>query len=333
MSLDLAWARSAVRPGAWIGQVDVVPLPGFDRRELGRLLVVTEACEQFSGGSADLDEAIAFAIDRARSGCLCAPTTLETYARIWRGFARFARNAVGVTTVSGVAPSGVIPRFLAAQLPGGASPSGRTVALRKSALQFLFRLLRDIGLLDHDPLMDVTLPPRGTTNVRPLTTAEVERCRAAAPATLLATREPAAWALLETGASTGEIGNVRHCHLDLDQGVVRVVGDPGVPRLVPLSPWGVTHLRRMVGASEDWVLVGARASVHDARRTRATELARNVMRRAGVTGPGVGARSLTAWAGQQVLEETGDIRAVARRLGFSSLDVTADLIGDRWADG
>ena len=57
------------------------------------------------------------------------------------------------------------------------------------------------------------------------------------------------------------------------------------------------------------------------------------MRRAGVSGPDVTARSVTAWAGWQVLEQTGRIEDVAKRLGPASLDNAAALLGYQWADG
>lgn len=192
-------------------------------------------------------------------------------------------------------------------------------------------MLRDNGLAHHDPTLDVQLPDKKRGAVRPLTTEEVELCRAAAPATLVATREPAAWALLETGGSTSEIGNVRFRDLDLDSGVALLGARTEVERIVPLSAWGANQLRRcQVPSLDSWVLVGTHDADRNGRRTRATELARNVIRRAGVAGPEVGARSVTAWVGAQVLAETGRIEAAARRLGFASLDATSRLIGHDW---
>lgn len=336
LSLDLAWP---VRPWTRLdltgtdcaGRAVALVLPGFDRRPLGRLIVLAEAGDGFARGSANLDEAVEFAIDRARAAQLFKPGTLDVYGETWRRFAKYARNAAGVTTVAEMVRSGVARRYLVAPVAGGAQPKARTVESRGSALGTLFRILRDVGLLDADPLLDVRPPPRRVTEtVRPLTTAEVERCRAAAPGTLVATREPAAWALMETGASTGEIGNVRHRDLSLEAAIVRVGVDTRVERSIPLSAWAVTHLRRVHASPDEWVLVGSFTSSHDSRRTRATEMVRVVMGRAGVWGPDVSARSITAWAGRQVFEQTGSIGAAARRLGFASLDATAALIGYRW---
>lgn len=302
---------------------------------MGRLIALAEATELFAeDSSVTLNEAVAFAHDRAGRSVVLAPSSLETFARIWHGFARFAQLACEVSTVADV-DAAVVERFLAAPTPGHRSPSAATRQLRRSALRFLFRMLRDAGLARHDPTLDVTVPVKEARSVRPLTTAEVERCRLAAPNTLLATREPAAWALLETGGSSAELGNVRFCDLDLSAGSVVLGFATDRERIAPLSPWAVGQLCRRIAPedSTSWVLVGAPSSDHNGRRTRASELARNVMRRAGVTGPNVSARSVTAWAGWQVLDETGRIEDVARRLGMASLDNTAALLGYRWDDG
>jgi hypothetical protein len=57
-----------------------------------------------------------------------------------------------------------------------------------------------------------------------------------------------------------------------------------------------------------------------------------VLVRAGLAGePDVRPLSVTAWAGRRILEETGRIEQVARRLGMRSLDRAARLICFEWA--
>jgi integrase/recombinase XerC len=196
-----------------------------------------------------------------------------------------------------------------------------------------FRVLRDAGLLVHDPTVDVELPQRSSPSCQPLTDVEVERCRAASRSAITATREPLAWALLETGISTTEAGSVRWRDVDLVRGTLSVEAGAGLARVVPLSAWGHAQLKRANGEGNDWVLVGSAMADGDSRRTRATELVRNVLRRAGIDGKGVSARSLTAWAGCREFAETGSIEAVARLLGFNSLDATAAFIGHDWKSG
>ncbi|MCU1497281.1 MAG: integrase [Acidimicrobiales bacterium] len=307
----------------------LVALPGFERCGLGQLVALAESADLLGAGPVPLDQAVAFAIDRTASAGLIAPASLATFARTWRGFARFARLACDAPDVPSV-DSTVVARFMRAPTATKRAPSPATQQLRRTALRFLFRLLRDNGLANADPTLDLDLPGRPSPNVRPLTTAEVERCRLAAAGTLTATREPAAWALLETGGSAAEAGTVRFCDLRLDVGMVVLGHDTSAERPAPLSAWGVAQLRRREGQASEWVLVGSAMAGYNARRTRASELVRNAMRRAGVTGPGISARSVTAWAGACVLTETGRIEDVARRLGMGSLDVAAALIDHQW---
>src|SRR5882672_445465 len=52
---------------------------------------------------------------------------------------------------------------------GPQRPSVATMHLRRSALRLYFRTLRQIGLYDGDPTIDLVLPPRSCLAVRPLT--------------------------------------------------------------------------------------------------------------------------------------------------------------------
>ena len=57
----------------------------------------------------------------------------------------------------------------------------------------------------------------------------------------------------------------------------------------------------------------------------------DVLARAGLAAePDVRPLSVVAWAGRQILDETGRIDDVARRLGMRSLDRAAQLIGFDW---
>ena len=57
----------------------------------------------------------------------------------------------------------------------------------------------------------------------------------------------------------------------------------------------------------------------------------DVLRRAGLAEePDVRPASVAAWAGAQILAETGRIEVVARRLGMASLDRTARFVGFDW---
>jgi integrase/recombinase XerC len=57
----------------------------------------------------------------------------------------------------------------------------------------------------------------------------------------------------------------------------------------------------------------------------------DILRRAGLADDAqVRPRSITAWLGRSVFDETGSIDVVAQRLGLRSLDRAAALIGWEW---
>ena len=59
----------------------------------------------------------------------------------------------------------------------------------------------------------------------------------------------------------------------------------------------------------------------------------DVLRRAGLAEePDVRPASIVAWAGRRILEETGRIDEVARRLGMRSLDRAARFIDWSWSE-
>jgi integrase/recombinase XerC len=289
---------------------------------LGRLVLVTAELRQ----EVTLTEAAEFVAQRCAAEALLAEPSLRSFERIWRGFARFTLRVFDIEQVEEVDHSHV-RRYLVAPSVTGADPGLATQHNRRTALRFMFRILREIGLASFDPTLDVELPPRRARTIRPLTSAEVKRCEFAAGATLLATREPAAWALAEAGGTMAEIGSVLFADIDLRRGSV-IVGQ----RTVPLTDWGLAQLeRRSEAVDHRWVLVASPDSSPDSRRVRATELVRNVMRRAGIGGSDVSVRSVAAWTGTGAFAE-GGIEEVARRLGLNSLDAAARLVGHHWAD-
>jgi site-specific recombinase XerD len=226
--------------------------------------------------------------------------------------------------------------FVNARNAAGCSPSGSTVKWRRSALRLLFRIWRDLGIHVADPTMDLAVPRGAARRYRPLSDDEVELCRWATFESGGATRRPVAWALAEAGACSGQIPGVRAGDVDLDASTVRLRGDAKTDsRTVPLTDWGRLQLARRITArgSISGSLVYDGTAGLPAARSSASNALSHVLRRAGLGNDlGVGPRSITAWVGRCVFDETGDIAAVARRLGMRSLDGAAALIGWDWHD-
>lgn len=307
-------------------------LPGVRRAMLGGLAWVADVTEQARRERVRIAEAVAFVQGRAAELGLLSPASLEMYAAIWRGFARHAELASGCDTLDSI-DERAVRRFLGAPTRTGGSPSNATRQLRRTALRHLFRILRDAGLMDRDPSLDVVVPPRRDRGVRPLGSDEVTRCRAAALATILSRREPLAWALAESGALLSELVDVNWSAVDTSAKALRLGGSRTAPRTVPLTPWASSQLDRLRTNDDSpasGVLGFPSSASSSGRRAQLTQVLQRTMRRAGVAGPGVSPRSIAGWVGAERLERTGRIDVVAVHLGLGSLDAAAALVGLDW---
>lgn len=203
-------------------------------------------------------------------------------------------------------------------------------------LRVLFRVARLQLGFDADPTMDVVLPPRSGLVARPLTNDEVALGRSFALHTLVATRQPAAWALGEATATTAELPHIVVGDLDLDCSNGPRVWLHGSrkrdERWGYLDDWGALQLQRRASALRGTDRLIYQGSNNEADGQRSCCLAiTETLTRTGLAGePDVRPSSLVAWAGRVVFEETDRIEEVARRLGVRSLDAAARFIAFDW---
>jgi site-specific recombinase XerC len=220
---------------------------------------------------------------------------------------------------------------------GPRRPATATMHLRRSALRLYFQTLRQLGLFEGDPTIDLVLPPRSCLGVRPLTDDEIVVCRSYSLQTLTATRQPAAWALAEATARTSEIHHILVSDLDFTNSRVWIHGSSKAEsRWGTLSEWGAIQLARRVGSLKN-VLTDDPAVAYEGRGSEESGQVSSciaiaeTLTRAGIgKEPDVRPGSVVAWAGRKVFEETGSIEEVARRLGIRSLDRAARFIGWGW---
>jgi integrase len=213
-------------------------------------------------------------------------------------------------------------------------PSIATMHLRRSALRFAFRQARQLSLVDHDPCVDLALPPRSGLSARPLTDDEVAVCRSYSLTSLTNTRTPAAWALAEATARTAEIPHIRVRDLDLNHGRVWLHGGTRtLKRWALLTRWGIVQLERRVAALDgiDAPLVYAANGSPASGQASSCIAVSDTLVRAGL-GDEHDLRpvSVAAWAGRSLLDQTGRIDAVARLLGVRSLDRAARIVAWDW---
>ncbi len=191
-----------------------------------------------------------------------------------------------------------------------AEPASATMHLRRSAVRLLFRLARDVGLTVGDPTLDLELPPRARRHVRPLTDAEIIRCRSASLHTSTETRLPAAWAFAEATARTSELPLIVTSDVDLASSRVWIHGASRTePRHGFLTAWGVQQVRRRLD-SPGRVLDEGRPIVYEGDGGGASGQASCcaaiawTMRRAGLAGDAaVRPTSVAAWAGRRLHDE------------------------------
>jgi integrase/recombinase XerC len=277
------------------------------------------------------------AIDRAcreLSPLALSPQTARAMSKAWHRLGRYTTSAVGAQATDDLSVE-VVTRFVYARHGDGSEPSVAAMHWRRSAVRLLFRIWRDIGLAGGDPTLDLWLPARASMSCRPLSDDDVALCRWASLSNAGETRLAVVWALAEAGATTGEIPFVRARDVDANRQSVWLGGTAkSAPRTAALTEWGATQIgRRLARAAVDpsaFIAYGGTAGPASGQASVSGAIG-DILRRAGLHGEqGVKPRSVTAWAGQRIFDETGRIDAVARQLGLRSLDRAATLIGWDW---
>jgi hypothetical protein len=283
----------------------------------------------------DLEAAVQTAVDGLMLEWVSAAQA-KRIATILRSFVRFCRRGHGLDHLAQVSPE-IAAAFVNARTADGRIATVPTLHLRRTALRLLFRSARHLGQPVGDPTLDLRLPPRAQLATRPLVDDEVSLCRASAAWSLNDRRRAAAWALAEATCRSVEIGLITRGDVNLaEQRVWIHGGQTTADRWGHLTEWGCTQLSRRLAAIDDGP---DQPVVYEGRDGAATGqissciAVRDVLIRAGFgKEPGVRPASVAGWAGRQILEETGRIDEVARRLGMGNLDRTARFIGWSWRD-
>jgi integrase len=285
----------------------------------------TEAWEGVSASIAGAIERSPSLSDQTRPRFVAATDRFFSFCR--RGFA-----VHGLAEVT----SEIARAFVVAPVEDR-DPSVATMHLRRSVVRFVFRQARGLGLVDHDPCVDLVLPPRSGLVARPLADDEIAVCRSYSLTSLTNTRTPAAWALAEATARTAEIPHIRVSDVDLGNRRVRLHGSPRtIERWAPLTPWGVPQLARRVATLDGFdapLVYAAKGSAESGQASSCIAVSDTLVRAGLGREPDLRPISVAAWAGRSLLDRTGRIDAVARLLGVRSLDRAARIVGWDWSHG
>jgi integrase len=266
------------------------------------------------------------------------PFSVESAARLadlMGRFASFAERGCDIGVASAVTGS-VVEGFVRARSADGSVPAVATMHIRRATVRLLFAEGRRLGLVTHDPTLDIVLPPRSSLRARPLTDDEVVLCRSYSIRTFTETRQPAAWALSEATARSAELARIRVRDLDLERSRVWIPGSSKTDaRWGALSDWGQVQVERrlrawrVVDLDAPLVYVGAAKGV-SATSSASTAIA-DTLRRAGLHQEAdVRPASVAAWAGAKALADGKPVEQVALMLGIRSLDRAAAFIGFEW---
>ena len=218
--------------------------------------------------------------------------------------------------------------FIAWRVHAGARP--RSTARQLSSFRRFFRYLVREGLIQEDPTAQIAMPKIGRSLPKSLTEEEVESLLAA-PAVRdpLGSRDRTMLEVLyATGLRVSELVNLRYEQINLNQGVIRILGKGNRERLIPLGDEAVRWLTEFVHGARDEILLERQTDYlfptrRGDRMTRQAfwHIIKRYARKAGI-GKGLSPHTLRHAFATHLLNHGADLRVVQILLGHSDLSTT-----------
>jgi integrase/recombinase XerD len=218
--------------------------------------------------------------------------------------------------------------YLQQRVEQGAKP--RSSARLLSSIRRFYRFLVRERLLSEDPSARIDAPKLGRSLPKSLTEEEVEALLAAPdPGNLLGMRDRAMLEVLyASGLRVSELVGLTLSQLNLQQGLVKVIGKGNKERLVPLGEealgWVERYLREarglLLGASQSDVLFPSRRGSAMTRQAF-WQLIKRYALQAGISKP-LSPHTLRHAFATHLLNHGADLRVVQLLLGHSSLSTT-----------
>ena len=136
--------------------------------------------------------------------------------------------------------------FIAARVEGGSRP--RSTARQLSSFRRFYRFMLREGLTSVDPTAQIAMPKIGRSLPKSLSEAEVDALlEAPTVADPLGHRDRTMLEVLyATGLRVSELVSLKHNQVNLNQGVMRVVGKGNRERLIPLGEEAVGWLQQFM---------------------------------------------------------------------------------------
>lgn len=218
---------------------------------------------------------------------------------------------------------------LAAEIQQGKSP--RSLSRYLSAYRQFFRWLVREGKISSDPVALIESPKTGRGLPKALTEAQVESLLAAPDTdTSLGLRDKAMLELMyATGLRVSELVGLQLSNINLNQGVVRVMGKGQKERLVPIGDEAYESLKSYLSASRPSLLQGQQTdSVFvTTRKSGMTRQAfwymvRRYADQCGIARNRLSPHTLRHSFATHLLNHGADLRVVQLLLGHSDLSTT-----------
>lgn len=254
--------------------------------------------------------------------------TIRWYDQKLRRFAGYLRSHRLSPSASAVTPE-IIRGFITELQSTGASAF--TVRGYPQVVKGLFTWLEEEGYLAENPIRRVKMPKTPRYVVRPLEEEQVQRLlQVIDPRTRTGSRDLAILLLLlDTGMRLGELAGLTlsEGELALKSGMLRVFGKGSRERFVPVGGTAQSALRRYIHLHRpesyaDALFLGSRGRPLIDEGIR--QVVRRVADRAGV--PGVHPHKLRHTAAVTFLRAGGDVFALQRILGHSTLAMTRNYV-------
>ncbi len=252
--------------------------------------------------------------------------TLSAYRRDLQGVAQWLHAQHRLSLEQATRPQ--LLEYLQTRVAAGAKP--RTTARLLSSVRRFYRYLVREQLLSQDPSARIDSPKLGRGLPKALTEAEVEALlRAPVTADVLGLRDRAMLELLYAcGLRVSELVALQLQQVNLQQGVVRIMGKGSKERLVPLGEEAVSWLERyLLTARPELVKGGGSAALFSTRRGAAMTrqafwyLIKRYARQAGISSH-LSPHTLRHAFATHLLNHGADLRVVQMLLGHSNLSTT-----------
>ena len=145
--------------------------------------------------------------------------------------------------------------FIAWRVQSGAQP--RSTARQLSSFRRFYRHLIREGVVSEDPTAQIAMPKIGRSLPKSLSEEEVEALlNAPAVGDPLGSRDRAMLEMLyATGLRVSELVSLKYSQLNLNQGVIRIIGKGDRERLIPLGEEAVRWLQEFLGSGRNEILL------------------------------------------------------------------------------